>query len=385
LDVGITVLVVLFVCSITSILSTKFKIAYSKLLVVSGALLSFAYLALQIPPRELTGELILSAVLPPLIFQAALTIDYKMFRKVQKIVLVLAIVSVAVSAIVSSFILVIVGVPFMMALAFGVIISPTDAAAVIDTLKQLRAPKQLETILNGEALLNDATALALFSGVIAMTLNPVHYGVGILTKFVGGAIVGLVLGYGANKLMPVLRRDVQVMITISMSYGSFILANAFGFSGIVAVAVLGLYVGRYFQKTKPGKARNELMLGFWNVAAFLAESVAFISIGLTLNPLEIVRYAPLVVIAFAAVLAARYVSVEALLVPLSRLVGPVPRSWRNVISLAGIRGAVSAALALSLPDFPFKSEVVAVTFGVILLSLLVQTKLLSHYARRAIL
>ena len=387
MDLGL-ILLALFACAITSILSDRLKISflsYSKLLIVIGVLISIVHFVFQLPIKEFTGEFFLTLILPPLVFQAALTIDYEIFRKVQKIVLVLAIVSVAVSAIVSSLILIVVGVPFFAALAFGVIISPTDAVAVIDTLKQLKPPKRLAAIIEGETLLNDATALALFSGVAALALNPITYAMDTVTKFVGGAVVGLVLGYLANKLMPLLKKDAQVMFTISISYGSFILAEEFHFSGIVAVAILGLYVGRCLQKTQSKETRNELLLSFWNEAAFLANSIAFIAIGWALNPLDIVRYAPLIVFSSAAVLVARYVSVEALLAPLSKLIGPVPRSWRNVTTLAGVRGAVSAALALSLPpEFPYKSAIVTVTFGVILISLLVQTKALSRYASRAL-
>ena len=386
MDFGL-ILLALFACAVTSILSDRLKISflsYSKLLIIIGVLISIVHLVFQIPIREFTGEFFLTLVLPPLVFQAALTIDYEMFRKVQNIVLLLAIVGVAVSAIISSLILIVIGVPFFASLAFGVIISPTDAVAVIDTIKNLRPPKKLAMIIEGETLLNDATALALFSGVAALTLSPMTYAVDTVTKFVGGAVMGLVLGYLANKLMPILKKDAQVMITISISYGSFILAEEFHFSGIVAVAILGLYVGRFMQKTR-SEAQHEHILGFWNEAAFLANSVAFIAIGWALNPFDIVRYSPLILFAFAAVLVARYVSVEALLTPLSRLIGSVPRSWRNVTTLAGVRGAVSAALALSLPpEFPYKNAIITVTFGVILLSLLVQTKLLSHYASKAL-
>lgn len=387
MDLEVTVLLVLFVCSITSILSDRLKISYSKLLVIIGAIISIPeFSPFHLRTGALTGGIFLSIILPPLVFQAALSIDYETFKKVTKPVLLLAIGGVAVLAVVCTLILMAVGIPFVEALAFGVIISPTDAVAVLDTLKQLKPPKQLATIIEGEALFNDATALALVSGVAALSLNPVTYATDTVTKFVGGAVVGLVLGYLANKLMPVSGKDTRVMISISIAYGSFLLAETFHFSGIVAVAILGLYVGRYFQKTRGEEAQKGAMMSFWDVAAFLANSVAFILIGLALDPVEIVNHGPLIIFCFAAMLVARYVSVKALLVPLSRVVGSVPRSWRNVTSLAGIRGAVSAALVLSLPpNFPYKSEILAITFGVILLSLLVQTKLLSHYAGRVTL
>lgn len=382
---GVAVLLILFIGAITSVISKRFKVAYTKLLVVVGVLVSVVYYALGVP-RELTGELIISIVLPPLIFQAALTMNYAVFKKVRRTVILLAVVSVAVSAIVCSLIISsFTSLPLVAALAFGVIIAPTDAASVIDTIKRVKAPKELATIIEGEALLNDATTLVLFSAVSALTLSPILNALSIVAEFVGGAVVGLVLAFIANKLAPVLTdKSAQVMVTISLAYGSYVLADTLNFSGIVAVAILGLYMGRYYQEKDPEKSKNDLMLGFWNVAALIANTIAFIFIGLASEVPYLLRYAPLIGLCFVAVLVARYVSVESVLVPASKFIGSIPRSWRNTVFLGGIRGAVSAALALALPESPFKGTIVAVTLGVILLSLLVQTRALSHYVSKAL-
>ena len=385
MNLGVVVLLILLIGSIASILSKRFKIAYAKLLVIAGLVISVAYQALGRPAAEVSGELIINVILPPLIFQAALTMNYSVFKKVQKPVILLAIVGVAVSAIACSLIVgALTGLSFFAALAFGVIIGPTDAASVISTLKQLKAPKELSTIIEGEALLNDATTLALFSAVSALALNPLLNVVEIAMEFGGGLIVGLVIAFLANRLAPLLPdRNAQVMVTISEAYGSYILADALGFSGIVAVAILGLYMGRYYEQTSPNDSSNDLMFGFWDVASFIANTVAFIFIGLTAEVPYLLQYAPLIVLAFAAVLVARYISVEVVLVPAAKFIGKIPRTWRNITTLGGIRGAVSAALALALPEFPFKKVIVAITFGVILLSLLVQTWLLSYYSKKA--
>jgi CPA1 family monovalent cation:H+ antiporter len=310
--------------------------------------------------------------------------NYAIFKKVRKPVILLAIVGVAISAIACSLIVsTLTSLSLLAALAFGVIIAPTDAAAVISTLKRLKAPKELSTIIEGEALLNDATTLVLFSAVSALTLNPLLNVVEIAIEFGGGLIVGLAIAFLANRLIPLVPdRNVQVVVTISEAYGSYILADSLGFSGIVAVAILGLYMGRYYQETNLNDPNSDFVIGFWDVASFIANTVAFIFIGLTAEIPYLLQYAPLIVLAFAAVLVARYISVEAVLVPASKFIGKIPRTWRNITTLGGIRGAVSAALALALPEFPFKKVVVAVTFGVILLSLLVQTWLLSYYAKK---
>jgi CPA1 family monovalent cation:H+ antiporter len=385
LDQGVLALLILLIGSITAILSKRFKIAYAKLLVIIGLAISLAYHMLGRPATEVSGSLIINVILPPLVFQAAMTMDYVVFKKVRKPVILLAVVGVAVSAIACSLVVsALTSLSLFAALAFGVIIAPTDAAAVISTLKRLKAPKELTTIIEGEALLNDATTLALFSAVSALTLNPFRSVVEIGVEFGGGLIVGLVIAFLANRLAPLLpHRNVQVMVTISEAYGSYMLADALGFSGIVAVAVLGLYIGRYYQEKDLGNSNSDFVIGFWDVASLIANTVAFIFIGLATEIPYLLQYAGLIVVAFAAVLVARYVSVEAVLVLPSRFIGKIPRTWRNITSLGGIRGAVSAALALALPDFPFKKVIVVITFGVILLSLLLQTWLLSFYSKRA--
>ncbi|TLN09062.1 hypothetical protein FDZ71_10165, partial [bacterium] len=314
------VLLILLMGSITSLLSKRFRIAYPKLLVIIGLVISVAYHALGRPAGGVSGELIINVILPPLIFQAALTMNYAVFKKVQKPVILLAIVGVAVSAIACSLIVSsLTSLTLFAALAFGVIIAPTDAASVISTLKQLRAPRELSTMIEGEALLNDATTLVLFSAVSALTLSPVLNVVEIAIQFGGGLIVGVVIAFLANRLTPLLTdKNAQVMVTISEAYGSYMLADVLDFSGIVAVAILGLYMGRYYQQTSSGDSSNDMVMGFWDVASLIANTVAFAFIGLAAEVPDLLQYAPLIVMAFAAVLAARYVSVEAVLVPAAR-------------------------------------------------------------------
>lgn len=365
-------------------MSRRYKIAYAELLILAGLLISVLYTVIG-ATREPSGQFIITIVLPPLVFQAALMMNHSVFRKVQKTVILLAVVSVAVSALVCAVILAsLTPLTLIPALAFGVIISPTDAAAVVDTLKRVKAPKELSTIVEGESLLNDATALALFSAVSTLTLNPLTGALDIAREFVGGLIIGLVLGFAATRLLSIADENSQVMLTVAVAYGSYLLADTLNFSGIVAVAIAGLLVGRSWEKSPQKEGQIGLPMGFWSILAFIVTTVAFVFIGLSADVGEMARYLPLIVISFLAALAARYISIELVLLPASRFVGLIPRTWRNVTWLGGIRGAVSVALALALPEFPFKPTIVAITFGVVLLSLLVQTRLLSFYIKRAI-
>lgn len=385
MDIGASALLILVIGAFTSALAKRLRLGYAELLVIFSIIIALTLHTLGVQARDLTGQVIISVILPPLVFQAALVMDHSIFRKVQRTVILLALVGVAIAAVVCSLLVVFfTPLTFIAALAFGVIISPTDAAAVVDTLKQVKAPKELATIIEGESLLNDATALALFSAVSTLTLSPILNIVEMGTDFIVGAVVGFTLALATNKLMEAIHDiNAQVMVTVASVYGSYLLADALNASGIVAVAILGITVGRRHSKAE-NHPRESVLTSFWNVTAFIATTVAFVFIGLASEVPQLLRYMPLILLCFLAALAARYISIQAVLISASRMIGPISSSWRNTTTLAGIRGAVSVALALSLPEFPFKGTIVAITLGVVLLSLLLQTRILAYYVRRTL-
>jgi CPA1 family monovalent cation:H+ antiporter len=177
----------------------------------------------------------------------------------------------------------------------------------------------------------------------------------------------------------------EVALTVASVFGAVILSNALGVSGLVAVAIVGLYFGNVtirHESVISHKVR-ESAFTFWEMAAFFANSAAFLYLGVTMDLLEIGESAILIVIAFGVALAARAASVYPILFAVTALTKEkIPMSWRNVVFLGGMRGAISVALVASLPESPFKVTLESITFGVVLASLLLQYLMLSQYIKR---
>jgi CPA1 family monovalent cation:H+ antiporter len=166
---------------------------------------------------------------------------------------------------------------------------------------------------------------------------------------------------------------------MAVAYGAYATAQAFGFSGIVAVAISGLFISRGFQKN--AESTRDLAF-FWEVAAFTANATAFLFLGLVADIGMILTYGALIMTCFVVVLLARFVSVYSVSGIASRIEGKTPRSWQLVTALGGMRGAVSVALALSLPAGFARDLIVTLTFGVAVISLVVQGSMLQTYVKR---
>jgi CPA1 family monovalent cation:H+ antiporter len=165
-------------------------------------------------------------------------------------------------------------------------------------------------------------------------------------------------------------------------YGSYVFAETLGMSGLIAVPIAGLYMGNRTMRTAMSEETRTTMTKFWEIVTFMATSFAFLLLGLKVDFSLLVSFFPLIVAAFLVILIARLVSVYPI-VWFTQLLGErIPTSWTKVLAVAGLRGAVSVALALSLPEGKFKDAIVAMTFGVALLSLVVQAEILQAYLKR---
>jgi CPA1 family monovalent cation:H+ antiporter len=329
-------------------------------------------------------SVILGLVVPPVIFEAAMRTQLSIFRTVQKTVLTLAIFGVAMSAVLSGFALnIALGLPLAIALTFGVIVSPTDPVSIVNVLRSVRAPERLVTILETEAYFNDATAVILYPLAVSLSFSPLH-SIGLFAYTLGGgAFVGLAVSGIAEVLYRLITEPLaETSFTIAVIFGSYFLAETLGVSGLIAVAIAGVYMGNRTMRTAMSARTRMKMTNFWEVVTFLAMSFAFLVIGLKTDFRLLIAYVGLIMIAFAVILGARLLSVY-VSVGLARLVRErTPHSWTRVVALGGLRGAISIALVLSLPEGQFKDSLVAMTFGVALLSLVVQGEFLQLYLRR---
>lgn len=368
---------------VAAIVSDKLKASYTTVLITIGLVLSFLRIPGELSSIVFDRSVILGFIVPPLIFEAAMRTRFEVFRTVQKTVLSLAIFGVVISALVSAFVLnIVLGLPLAVALMFGVIVSPTDPVSVVNVLKRVRAPERLTTILESEAYFNNATPVILYSIATSLSFSPVQDLGMFAYTLAGGAAVGLVVSGVAELLHRLITEPLaETSFTIAVMFGSYAFAESIGASGLIAVPIAGLYMGNRTMRTAMSEETRTTMTKFWEVVTFMATSFAFLLLGLKTDFGLLVTFTPFILAAFLAILAARILSVYPIIWSTNLLGERIPRSWTRVLAFAGLRGAVSVALALSLPESNYKDMIVAVTFGVALLSLVVQAELLQVYVK----
>jgi len=380
----LTVLTLVVVLSfVASLLSDKLKAPYPTVMIGIGLGLTLLKVG-SLENVPISGDLILGLVLPPLIFESAMRTRFQTFRAVHKTVIGLAIFGVIISALVTAYLLrLTLQLPIRAALLFGLIVAPTDPVTVVSMLKRVHAPAKLTTILESEAYLNNATPVILYSFALSLSFIPTR-DLGLFAyTLLGGIGVGLVVAAIGELLHKQITKPLpETSFTIFTMYGSYIIAEAFGMSGLMAVPIAGLWLGNRTMQTAMSEETRKTMTHFWEVVTFLATSFIFLLIGLKANVVLLAEYAPFIIMAFVAILVARIVSVYPI-VWLTRLMGEeIPGSWIKVLGFAGLRGAVSIALVLSLPESNYKDIITAMTFGVALISLIVQAEILNAYLKR---
>jgi CPA1 family monovalent cation:H+ antiporter len=378
----ITVMLFVIVLSfVAAIVSSKVKVSYPTVMVAIGLILSVLRFGGGFGTISVDSNLILGIVVPPLIFEAAMRTRFEVFRTVQKTVIGLAIFGVVISAFVSAFVLnVTLGLPLAVALLFGVIVSPTDPVTVVSVLSRVRAPERLTAILESEAYLNNATPVILFPIALSLSFNPMQSLSQFAVILLGGVAVGLLVSGIAELLYKMITEPLaETSFTIAVMYGSYVLAQSLGVSGLIAVPIAGLYMGNRTMRTAMSEETRMTMTKFWEVVTFLATSFAFLLIGLKTDFNLLVAFAPFIIVAFAAILIARILSVYPILWLAELLGEKIPSSWKRIVAFAGLRGAVSVALVLSLPESSSGGIITAMVFGVALLSLIIQAEILRTY------
>ncbi|MBZ5680203.1 MAG: Na+/H+ antiporter [Acidobacteriia bacterium] len=375
----------LIAASAIALLAKYLRIPYTVAFVLGGLLLSLLRLPFLSPlqpdqrPHWLTPDVILILFLPALVFEGSVKIDLRDLLRDSAPLLVLANVGVLLATLVTgSLIHWMIGVPILIALLFGAIISATDPISVLAIFKDLRMNKRLSVIIEGESLLNDGTAVVVFqillTGVIAGGLSAGN-GLGqFVLAVVGGTALGSVLGYAASKLTQAID-DPQIEITLTtiVAYGSYLLANHLHLSGVIATASAGLIVGNFGAKKGMSATTKVALESFWEYLAFVMNSLVFLLIGLEVHVDSLAHAWRPILFAIAAVLIGRSLSVY-LLVPLSNIFAErIPVRWQHVMVWGGLRGALALALALSLDNtFPYRDRILDLTFGVVVFSILVQ-------------
>ncbi len=368
----------LLVVCLIAMAARRLKLPYTVGLVASGALLSLTGL---LPGVSLTKELIFSALLPPLIFEAAFYIPWKELRADLKPILLLATIGVllamGLTAVGMHFL---AGWPWQAALIFGTLIAATDPVSVIATFKEAGVHGRLRLLVEAESLFNDGTAAVVFGVVLAWAtsghLAAGQLGLDLLREVGGGCLVGLLVGVVLLWIAGHTEDHlVEIALTVVAAYGSFLLAQHFHCSGVLATLCCGLLLGNIGSLGSLSDAGHEAVGSFWEFAAFLVNSIVFLLIGAQEHGLlgQLVRYGIPIVIAIVVVTLGRGAAVYPLCGLLSRSQQKISMPHQHILFWGGLRGALALALVLGLPDgLPLRQELLATTFGVVVFSVVVQ-------------
>jgi CPA1 family monovalent cation:H+ antiporter len=274
-------------------------------------------------------------------------------------------------------------------LTFGAIVAATDPVAVTALFRDLGAPPRLATLIEGESLVNDGIGVVLFSLVVSYVLGsqtgPVAASGEFIVVAVGGFAVGVFVGgVVAMIIQRVNDPMIEIALTMIAAYGSFVLAEGVGASGVLATVAAGVICGRHGRDEGMSARSRAATESFWLYVAFALNSIVFLLIGFDFDAGRLLRLWPEALVAFVAMLIARAAIVATLMLIQRRSREVMPRSWGYVIVWGGLRGALSMVLALALPsDFPQRELIIALTTGVVVTSLLLQGTSMPLLLRRA--
>ncbi len=366
----------LLVAAVVAMLARRLHVPYSVGLVVAGIGLTLLPFSLEV---GLTKDLIFTILLPPLIFEAAFCLHWPELRRDLPLVLVLATLGVAMSASVIAIGMHFVAAwPWASALLFGVMVAATDPVSVIATFKEAGVGGRLRLLVEAESLFNDGAAavgfviIAVFA--VGNALSPSEMA-GTLVLMVGGGIACGAAVAGALLLIAGRTEDslVELTFTTVAAYGSFLLAEHLHWSGVLATLTAGLMLGNLGALGAISNKGREAVVAFWDYAAFVANSLIFLLIGIheTTQNYSAVWLPALA--AIGLVIIGRAAAIYPISLLFSRSSLRVTMKHQHVLFWGGLRGALALALALGLPpEVAFRKDMITVTFAVVVFSLLVQ-------------
>ena len=376
----------LFVSALVAILTRRLRLPYTVGLVLAGMTLSFLHVRLQL---HLSKDLIFSIFLPPLVFEAALCIHWREFKGDLPVVAVLATLGVLVAAAVTAG-----GMHYALdwdwgsAIIFGVLIAATDPVSVIATFKEAGVQGRLRLLIESESLLNDGTAAVGFVAVLSVLAGEHYNAVSIVGELLltmgGGLLIGAAVAFGfmhlAGRTSDYL---VEITLTTLAAYGSFFVAEHYGFSGVLAALAAGLVVGNYGPSGSISESGRHALETFWEFVAFIANSLIFILIGAQEAQQHFIGLWLPVLVAIALVTLGRAVAIYPLCALFARSRLRIESRHQHILFWGGLRGALALALSLSLPeDLPHHDAIITITFAVVAFSVFAQGLTITPLLRR---
>ncbi|MCL4324827.1 MAG: cation:proton antiporter [Candidatus Thermoplasmatota archaeon] len=356
-------LILLLVAILVVVLAAKLRFPYTIALVLLGAGLGVVAQwqgwlnVIGGANNILTPDLFFYILLPPIIFEAGLHVNYRNLRARAPFILFLVFVGVLFTTFFTGFLIAsFLAIPLAVALLLAAILSPTDPVAVVDLLHRLKVPGELSSIVESESLLNDAVGVILFvivlqfinNGNVTLEFAVLHF------LWLAGAGVGV--GALAALLVYFLHRRlddpaVETALSVVLAYGTFLVAQDIGASGIAATAIAGIAVGTWVAPRTMGPQVQYSLGTFWKVVVYITTSVIFLSMGLIFAISNVMDFLGLILLLLVLLFVGRALFVYAHR-PLARIfVGrkaQLPQPWYGVLTFAGIRGAIPIALAFTL-------------------------------------
>jgi monovalent cation:H+ antiporter, CPA1 family len=366
-------------------LAKKMNKPYPIALVIVGGIIGLVPVPALEPMKGIIQEgytfqfIIISLLLPTLLGEASLNLPFADLRENGKAISILAfggtLLTFMFVGTASYFGL---GFGLQTAFVFAALMSATDPVSVLSIFKSLGVNRKLSTIIEGESLFNDGLAVVLFMiasvylpSFIDMGISGIGASLWMLIKVaIGGALTGGAMGYIFSKFTSWFDDyPLEILFSIVLFYGSFLLAESIHVSGVIAVVVAGLVFGNYGARIGMSPTTKVNIHSFWDVLALFANSLVFLLVGLEIAHIDIHDKWGLIVSSIIIVLIARAVSIYSTLLP----VKGIPMKWKHILNWGGLKGSLSLALALSLPgDFPGREDIIILSFCIVFFSLIVQ-------------
>ena len=399
----------LMVTLIVALLARLMRIPYTLLLVIVGFIVGIVGLLSFLPHEHLDPNVVLYLFIPALLFEGAWNADLDRLEAEWLPIILLAIPGMVLSLLVVAVALHVgINLSWLLALLVGAIVAPTDPIAVIALFQQLGVPDRLRILVEGESIFNDGTGGAAYELVLAVLLPTLGLAevsgepsfqhtpaLGIIAEVLWLIFGGFLLGLGVGWLVSHLLRRIDdrlvvITITIAVAYGMYLLGTALSTSGLLAVVGAGLVMGSYGRKHAMSPRTIEAADDVWEFINYLANSLLFLLLGFELALTNLVQSFPGIFFGVLGALIGRVLMIY-VFIPLQDVLArwwahrtlkrsprltrprPIPPAWRPVMVLSGLRGALSLALVLSLPETLAQRNLLTdIVYGVILVTLLGQ-------------
>jgi CPA1 family monovalent cation:H+ antiporter len=379
--------VLLLIAAVVAMLARRFRLPYTVGLTLAGIGVALAHISLHV---ELTRELIFTALLPPLIFEAALHMRWRELRADAGVIVLMATLGIILAAgLTAAGLRYFAAWPWSIAVPLGLLISATDPVSVLATFKEAGVTGRLRLLVESESLLNDGTVAVLYGVALAVIagggVGPMDVAERFFVTVAGALLCGAVVGSAVMLLVG--RTDdhlIEITFSTVAAYGSFLLAEQFGCSGVLATMTTGIVLGNTTALGAFSTKGLAAITSFWEYVGFVANSLIFLLIGVNLVAHHVLAVLTVACFTIVLVIAGRSLAVYGCCAVFAGSKQRVSLVQQHLLVWGGLRGALALALALGLPaDLPQRDIAISVTFAAVAFSILVQgltmTPLLRHF------